>query len=146
MKGYIQCLLKNKNGEVVHKESFENIVVDNIYKATMDGGGVALSPLRVFISGDNTVPEGDPKLQYGNIGTNYGYKEVSAVSVPDDPKSRQYQCLYPSSCFSPPTEERTIHVIGMAYSGTLLCYKKLSSPIVQTPEQYMEIIYTLTVL
>ncbi len=146
MNGYIQYFLKDKEGNIIKDGKIKNIVVDNIYKAFLSGGGVGLSPLRVFISGDSTVPEGDPKLQYSDIGDNFGYKEVPATAVPDEPKSRQYQCLYPSSNFAPPVAERTINVIGMTYGTTLLCYKKLSSPIIQTPEMYMELIYTLSLV
>jgi len=147
-KGKILARLIDKNtGKVKQEIDVTNQIVDGIY-TMMFVAARNLSTLNVYIGYDatDTVAANDPTLHWANISS-LMIDSKSRGAVDMGYQSYEYRCLYPDSSFAPPASaDRNINLIALKHSdgNTLYAYKKLTTPIVQTTSDYLELIYALS--
>lgn len=147
-EGKIIARLIDKNtGKLKREINVQNQIVDDIY-TMMFVAARNLSPLNVYIGYDETdaVAPNDPKLHWADISS-YMIDSKSRGAVDMGYQSYEYRCLYPDSSFAPPSSaDRNVNLIALKHSdgNTLYAYKKLTTPIVQTTSDYLELIYALS--
>lgn len=147
-EGKIIARLIDKNtGKVKQEIDVQNQIVDDIY-TMMFSSSRNLSPLNVYIGYDEseTVAPNDPTLHWADISS-LMIDSKSRAAVDMGYQSYEYRCLYPDSSFDPPSsEDRNVDLIALKHSdgNTLYAYKKLTTPIVQTTSDYLELIYALS--
>ena len=147
IKGHITARLLDQNGKLKQEIQIENQIVNDIY-TMMFVSARNLSPLNVYIGYDegDAVAPSDPSLHWADI-TGYMIDSKSIAAIGMGYQSYEYRCLYPSSSFAPPsTTDRNVDLIALKHANgnTLYAYKKLTTPIVQTPSDYLELIYALS--
>jgi len=143
----ISRLIDKNTGKVKQEINVQNQIVNDIY-TMMFVADRDLSPLNVYIGYDesDTVAANDPTLHWADISS-LMIDSKSRDAVDMGYQSYEYRCLYPDSSFAPPSsEDRNINLIALKHSdgNTLYAYKKLTTPIVQTTSDYLELIYTLS--
>lgn len=149
-KGKIIARLIDKNtGSLKYEKEIVNQVVDDI-RLMMFTAAYDLEPICVHIGydDDDSVAPNNPKCHWGNLAG----KMLADIQIDDPPinmgnENYEYRCVYPTNAFSPPSSgERQINLIALKryWDNILYAYKKLTVPIVQTTNDYLEIIYTLS--
>lgn len=140
MKGFIR-INKIRDGEIIESFEFKNMVVLEAYTNVLNN---TISSLNLHIGYSDSIATDDFQLGYSDISP-YFIASKSLSAVQKSFTEYEYQALYPDNSFAPPSEDRTINIIALVYSTTrLIAYKKLTEPIIQTPSDYLEIIYRLS--
>lgn len=149
-KGQITARLIDKNtGRIRRKCEIINQIVDDIY-TMMFYTNRDIDPLRVYIGfdDDDSIAPNNPSYHWGDIsGKMITNKSRSPVDMGN--QNYEYRCLYPDASFPPPsTEDREVNLIALRHDdgATLYAYKKMTTPIIQTTNDYLEIIYTLSAI
>ncbi|MDP8218625.1 MAG: hypothetical protein P9M03_07860 [Candidatus Theseobacter exili] len=160
-EGRIIARLIDKNTGKVKKEiDIANQISDEAFDVYFcygyegRSGAFNFDALYITLGNDSedVVPANDPKIGYSDISSYIlESKKISKTEAGEN--LLEYRCLYPTTSFAPPVADRSINLMALwltwdqsSWSPTqsLIGYKKLTEPIVQTTSDYLEVIYALS--
>ena len=132
-KGEVEVFLHDNKGNIKYQTKQTNLFLDN-------GRRKAVSQL----SSNHVILSASSDIEFVEAQEVPQILEMSTVGTKTFPSTYQVR-IYKQ--FAPPAANRTIGIIGLTLGSgnTTFCYTRLTTPILQTTLDYLDIYYTYTV-